>query len=191
MSCVLRPAVPPAEAPRLSLVASLAVSRALEQLGFEPGIKWPNDVFLAGRKVCGILTEIEAEADAVRFVVVGIGVNVNAEERDFPPELRQTATSLRLASGRTWDRARVAGLLLGGLDEWYRRFLTAPFRVVTADWNRRSILTGKRVRVDAPGGAVEGVCLGIDADGALLLDGGRGTRRVIAGDATVVGGVEP
>ncbi len=191
LSCVLRPSVPPALAPRLSLVAALAVACALEELGFEPGIKWPNDVFLEGRKVCGILTEIEAEADSVRFVVVGIGLNVNGDTQDFPPELRGSATSLRMVSGRTWDRARVAGILLRALGEWYERFLTGPFAAVTADWNRRSILSGRTVRVDAPGGALEGRCRGIDTDGALLLDDGREVRRVIAGDASVVGGIEP
>jgi len=175
----------------LSLVAALAVACALEELGFEPRIKWPNDVFLHGRKVCGILAEIEAEADTVRFAVVGIGLNVNGGTEDFPPELREFATSLHLVSGRTWDRARVAGLLLRALGEWYQRFLTGPFAAVAADWNRRSMLSGRTVRVDAPGGLLEGVCLGIDTDGALLLDDGREVRRVIAGDASVVGGLEP
>ncbi|RMD83575.1 MAG: biotin--[acetyl-CoA-carboxylase] ligase [Candidatus Dadabacteria bacterium] len=188
LSCVLRPPIPPAEAPRLSLVAALAVACAMEAEGLRARIKWPNDVLLGGRKVCGILTEIEAEADTVHFVIAGIGLNVNTTRDEFPPELRESATSMRIDAGRRFDRARITAALLQSLERWYGRFLGEPFDRLAAEWNRRSVTVGRRVRVTGAGEAIEGCCLGIDGDGALLVNDGLRTHRVVAGDVTVVGG---
>lgn len=100
LSLLLRPLIPPTLAPRLTLVAAVAVAEAVRaETGLPVGIKWPNDLQIAGRKLCGILTEMEAEIEQVRFVVLGIGLNVNQTLAEFPPELRETATSLRLALG--------------------------------------------------------------------------------------------
>lgn len=100
LSLLLRPLIPPTLAPRLTLVAAVAVAEAVRaETGLPVGIKWPNDLQVAGRKLCGILTEMEAEIEQVRFVVLGIGLNVNQTVAEFPPELRETATSVRLAIG--------------------------------------------------------------------------------------------
>jgi len=190
MSCLLRPTIVPAVAPQLSLVAGLAVARALEAHGLSPRIKWPNDVLLQGRKVCGILTEIEAETDRVSFVVVGIGVNLNSTLDHFPLDLHEIATSVFLASGSMLDRARFAANLLADLERAYETFASDGLAPLVPEWNRRASMIGSRVTVSGAGAEVVGTCEGIDADGALLLndDAGSGRRRVVAGDVTVIGG---
>ena len=191
LSVVLRPRIVPAVAPQLSLVAGLAVAAAMESEGLQPRIKWPNDVLLAGRKACGILTELEAEADRVGFVVVGIGVNVNSTLAHFPPDLHEKATSMYLAAGRRVERARFGAQLLEELESRYERFLSGGFAALADEWNARSALTGRTVTVSgAATDTVSGTCAGIDADGALLLKSDGGTVRVLAGDVTIAGGYD-
>ena len=120
-SVVLRPALPPSEALVLSLAAGLAVHSAVQQIdsGVVPDLKWPNDLMIGGKKFCGILTEMNAEATRVRHIVVGIGINVN--QTKFPAELQPIATSLRLASGTEWSRVELCAALLKSLDREYQR----------------------------------------------------------------------
>ena len=180
-SLVLRPPLPPTAVPTFALVVGLAVADAAQPLvGARPALKWPNDVLLDGRKVAGILTELDAEIERVRYVIVGIGVNVNTEA--FPEELATTATSLRLAAGHPVDRARFTGGLLAALEARYRRFLADGFAAMRPEWEASAALTGKEVRVTAPEGEVSGRVLGVDDDGALRLAGPRGELRVLAGE---------
>jgi BirA family biotin operon repressor/biotin-[acetyl-CoA-carboxylase] ligase len=193
VSIVLRPRIAPAEAPQLSLVAGVAVARALELHGVEPKIKWPNDVLLGGRKVCGVLTEIEAEADMVGYVVVGIGVNLNSRLDDFPEELHDKAVSLSMTTGRPVDRTAFAADLLACFESAYDAFREGGFDALRGDWTSRAALIGRRVEVAGTSGTQAGVCVGIDTDGALLLksDGADQTTpalRIIAGDVTLAGG---
>jgi len=191
LSVILRPAIVPAAAPQLSLVAGLAAAGAIEAEGLEARIKWPNDVLVGGRKACGILTELEAEADRVGFVVVGIGVNLNSTLAHFPSELHAKATSLYLAGGRRVERARFAARLLAQLEERYERFLAAGFAALAQEWNARSALTGRSVRITGVASeSVWGTCTGIDTDGALLLERDGVSQRMLAGDVTIVGGYE-
>lgn len=196
-SWILRPTMPPADAPQLSLAAALALARALEPLA--PGrvaIKWPNDCLLDGRKVAGILTEMDAELDRIRAVVLGIGVNLNATARAFPPELRDVATSVRLATGHRIDRLAFTAALCDALEGVYDRVLHEGFGAVIADWNAFSCLTGREVTVDCAGQRTTGRVRGLDASGRLELDvgtngggsGGVRIARIVAGDVTVVGG---
>ena len=186
-SVVLRPSLAPPDVPRLALIAGLAVADAVRALtAAEPALKWPNDVLVDGRKVAGILTELEAEVERVHHAIVGIGVNLNAEA--FPAELAATATSLRLATGRPVERAPFTAGLLAALEARYRRLLADGFAAMRSEWEACSSLTGKEVRVTAPEGEVAGRVLGIDDDGALRLAGPRGELRVVAGEVTVVGG---
>ena len=184
-SMVLKPRIPPLEVPRLTLVAGLAVAEAIRDSGaFEPRIKWPNDVLLDGRKVAGILTELEAEADRVRFVIVGIGVNLNATKSDFPPDLRTKATSLALASGAPVDRAAFTGRLLTRLDAAYGAFLDGGFAALRHRYEELHGLVGLAVTIDGTP-PLAGTVRGVDDGGALLVETGGGIERVVSGEVTL------
>jgi BirA family biotin operon repressor/biotin-[acetyl-CoA-carboxylase] ligase len=187
-SIVLRPALAPGAVPQIALVVGTAAAAAIaEETGVRAAIKWPNDVLVDGRKVVGILTEMDAEVERVHHVIAGIGVNLNAPASAFPPELRTKASSLRLATGRRVDRAAFTGRLLAALEARYGRFLAVGFASsVRAEWESLSCLTGTRVSVAGPEGELAGRVLGLDDDGALRLqtDSG-GIVRVVAGEVTV------
>ena len=186
-SIVLRPPRAPAEVPQIALVAGLAVADAVQETaGRRPAIKWPNDVLLDGKKVCGILTEMESEMDRVHHVIAGIGVNLNT--RRFPRELREKASSLLLLTGRPVERAPFTARLLAALEARYGRYLSVGFASVRTEWESYSCLTGTEVRVQGPGGEVAGRVLGIDDDGALRLRGADGrVNRIVAGEVTLRG----
>lgn len=185
-SMVLRPAIPPLEVPRLTLVAGLAVAESIRDVApsVDARIKWPNDVLIDGRKVAGILTELEAEAERVRFVIVGIGVNLNASAADFPPELATKATSLALATGGQVDRAAFAGRLLTRFDEAYARFLDGGFAALRHRYEELHGLRGVAVVVDGTP-PIHGVVQGVDDSGALLVAGDGGVQRVVSGEVTL------
>jgi BirA family biotin operon repressor/biotin-[acetyl-CoA-carboxylase] ligase len=187
-SCLLRPQRPASEIPPLTLLVGAAVADALAPLGLEPRLKWPNDVQLvdgAGgrRKLAGILTETSTAGERVEHVVVGIGVNVNTTS--FPPELEDRATSLRQALGRTLDRARVLADVLAALeprlDDFDRRGAAAAVEAFAAHARLPD-----RCRVNLPGrpdDVLEGIALGVDPDGALLLkDDDQRVHRVVSGE---------
>jgi len=186
-SIVLRPDLPLTSVPQLALVIGLGAAEAIEaETGMRPGLKWPNDVQLGGKKVVGILTEMEAEVERVLHVIAGIGVNVNAPADAFPPELRDTATSLALACGRHVDRTAFVGRLLAAIEARYDRFLAMGFAAMRPDWDSYCALTGREVRVTAPGGAVAGRVQGLGDDGALIIEERGGTlRRIVAGEVTL------
>ncbi|MBM4266910.1 MAG: biotin--[acetyl-CoA-carboxylase] ligase [Deltaproteobacteria bacterium] len=185
LSMVLRPSLAPSEVTAVSLVAAIAVLDTIEETcELRAEIKWPNDVLLTGRKVCGILTELEAEAERVRFLVLGIGVNLNARIQDFPPELRRKASSLRVASGRRVDRVAFTGNLLRHLEEVYDAFLRGGFAAVRPRYESRHGLVGRRVRIEG-GPIASGVVRGVDADGALLVETPQGVARVAAGEVSL------
>jgi len=183
-SLVLRPRITPAAAPQLTLVAGVAVAELLA--GYLPGavkIKWPNDVLVGGKKVCGILTEMKSTAAGVEFIILGIGLNVNLDRDDFEPSLRDTATSLKIAAGRLFDRREVISALFQLLETWYRTFLRQGFPGIREAWLRHADIVGRPVRVAFREDIQTGVVAGIDADGTLIIKDGRGaTQRVIAGD---------
>jgi BirA family transcriptional regulator, biotin operon repressor / biotin---[acetyl-CoA-carboxylase] ligase len=182
-SVVLRPPLPPSEALVLSLVSGLAVRAAVLQIDSRvlPDLKWPNDLLIEGRKFCGILAEMNAEATRLRYLVVGIGINVN--QASFPSDLQPAATSLRLASGTEWSRVELCVALLKSLDREYRDLLQKPDA-------RDSILQrfqecspssrGRRVQVEENGG-FEGVTEGLDARGFLQVRTAQGLRTVLSG----------
>lgn len=189
-SVVLRPAIPPLEVPRLTLVAGVAVAEAILSTAAVPArIKWPNDVLIDGRKVAGVLTELEAEADRVRFVVVGIGVNLNATAGDFPPELRDKATSLALASGAPVDRVAFTARLLSALDGAYELFLRGGFAALRHRYEKLHSLTGREVTVDGKP-PLTGTVRGVDDAGALLVESWGEVQRVVSGEVTLQGTYE-
>ncbi|HTP49831.1 MAG TPA: biotin--[acetyl-CoA-carboxylase] ligase [Anaeromyxobacteraceae bacterium] len=186
LSVVLRPQLPPQRASELTLVASLAVCDACRQAGVPAAIKWPNDVLFEGRKVAGILTELAAEPDEVHWVVVGIGVNLNAAEEDFPEELRDIATSLAAVRGQPVPRALFAAALLSLLEHWLDRHAEEGFGVVRDAWRERSATLGREVQAEVEGGVVAGTAEDLDESGALLVRSAGKLVRVVAGDVRLL-----
>jgi len=184
-SVVLRPELSPADALVISLAAGLAVSSAIEEVtDTAPDLRWPNDVLLNGKKVCGILTEMNAEATRVRYVVVGVGLNVNHTR--FPADLPD-ATSLRKETGHTWSRVELTAALLKSVDCEYRALATrgkargdAHGAIIHRFEQRSSYACGKRVHVEENGG-FEGVTEGLDSRGFLQVRTAKGVRTVLSG----------
>jgi BirA family transcriptional regulator, biotin operon repressor / biotin---[acetyl-CoA-carboxylase] ligase len=186
-SVVLRPDLPPSRAAELTLVASLAVCDAVRLAGVPAaGIKWPNDVLAHGRKLAGILTELAAEPDQVHWVVVGVGVNVNARREDFPAELQDQATSVLLERGEPAPRALFAAACLTALEGWVDVHAEQGFAPIRAAWRERSVTLGREVRVLADGRDVVGTAIDIDDQGALLVRTEAGTERILAGDVQLL-----
>jgi BirA family biotin operon repressor/biotin-[acetyl-CoA-carboxylase] ligase len=186
-SIILRPQIPSARAPQITLVAGLAVAEAVEKHArVRPGLKWPNDVRLGELKVSGILTEMEAEGDRILHVVCGPGINLNVPAAAFPPELRPLATSILAFTGRRVDRPAFVADLFGAFERWYDKFLARGLGALRERWNAYSVLNGEWVTVEGGGRTVEGRVLGIDEEGALRLEGPQGRIvRAVSGDVTL------
>jgi BirA family biotin operon repressor/biotin-[acetyl-CoA-carboxylase] ligase len=181
-SVILRPAVAPSEVLALSLAAGLAVRAAIEQVDSRviADLKWPNDVLIGGKKVCGILAEMNAEATRVRYIVVGIGINVN--QTSFPKDI--PATSLRLVTGSEWSRVEVLAALLKSLDREYRQLLSdsnAQASILRRFTENSSWVRDKKVRIEENGSSFEGTTEGLDARGFLQLRTVRGLQTVLSG----------
>ena len=186
VSILLRPTFLPQDAPKCTLMAAVAVARAMERFGLRAAIKWPNDIIHEGRKLVGILTEMSAEMDRVDYVVIGIGINVNIAREDFPEELRDTATSLMQMKGTPLPRVAFLQELLRAVDVLYQEVQREGFAPVLAAWRKYAVTLGQTVRVIGPAGEeFEGVAADIDADGGLFVDTKMGRRRVLAGDVSI------
>lgn len=185
-SIVLRPPFPPQEAPKCTLMAAVAVNRAIRDItGVPCGIKWPNDIMCNGRKLVGILTEMSAEMDAINHVVIGMGVNVNIPEEDFPTELRDVATSLLLETGVPVARMDLFVRILERLEELYMEVRNTGFTAVLDAWRQASITLGQQVQVIGTDRNFFGQAIDIDIDGALLVSTQSGMERVLAGDVSI------
>lgn len=189
LSVVLRPDLPPARAPEVTLLAAVAVCQAVRRAGVaSAAIKWPNDVLASGRKLAGVLTEMAAEVERVQWLVVGIGVNVNAAADDFPDELRELATSLLIERGHPVPRALFAAALLTALEEWLDRHAAEGFAPVRAAWREMSDTLGREVRVRVGSADLVGLAEDVDETGALLVRTASGLERVVAGDVEMLRG---
>ena len=188
MSLLLRPAFPPEAASMLTLVAAMAVQEGISRMtGLDCKIKWPNDVVVDGKKICGILTEMSTEADYIRYVVVGIGINVGI--RQFPEELKDKATSVYLCLGRTVSRARLVAEVMEAWEKYYDIFKeTLDLRNLREEYNQELVNTGKTVQIMAQEQSYTGTALGIDSRGQLLVETGDGSvRQVMSGEVSVRG----
>ena len=185
-SIVLRPPISPMAACQLTFLSVVAVARAVEKCtALVPQIKWPNDILISGKKVAGLLNEMNAETEKVNFVVLGIGVNLNMRLEQLGEGLRHPATSLLEEGGVEVDRAGFARVLFGELDELYDRFLLEGEGPVRAEWLERSAIRGRDVRVSSGEREFTGVVQGVDPFGALLvLKADGGLETVLSGDVS-------
>jgi len=188
MSLVLRPGVRPEKAPGLTLCASVAVANALRSLyPIRVSIKWPNDVMVRDKKLCGILTEMKATGGKVGFVICGIGINANQTQDDFPPGIREKATSILIATGKTADRAKILAATLEHFEKQYSSFCSEGIAPCLQEWRSMCPLFGKRVRIKGRGEIQEGIFHDIDDNGAIVLRLDSGMHRsFVAGDIELV-----
>lgn len=186
-SLLLRPTLPYSAWPRLTTWAAVSLAAAIENsLGLPAAIKWPNDIYLSGRKIAGILAESGVDVNGQPFAVVGIGVNVNQNPADFPPELAGKAASLSMVTGRFIDRPTFAANLLRELDTRLPQ-LASAFSELIAEASRRSLLLGRWVQVQSGHSIIEGRAEELDADGQLLLRSNDGAlHRLSAGEVTII-----
>jgi len=180
MSLLLRPRVPLPLAPQLTMLAAVALCRGLGRIAPLPiGIKWPNDLLVEGRKISGILLESAAEDERLKHVVVGIGISVNLEAEDFPPEVRAKAVSLRMALGRPLDRTDVVAAVMEEFETLYELYDGQGFGPIRSLWEARSATLHRRVRLETPQGTVEGTAEALDELGGLRIRRDDGTLHTV------------
>lgn len=186
-SVLLRPDIAPQTATQLNIAAATALARAITiQTGITPEIKWPNDVLIGGKKVVGILTELSAELDHVKEVILGIGVDANLDAGEFPPELRKTATSLKIETGHAVDRPALAVTILRELDDDYDRIRRGQFDTIAEEWQEHCTTIGNHVAIRVGERVIRGRAESLDGDGALLLRTQHGhLERIVGGDVTM------
>lgn len=183
MSIVLYPEISPMEAPQLTLIAGIAVAKAVKSItGLDAGIKWPNDVVVRGKKLCGILTEMSAEIERIRYVVTGIGVNINRES--FEGELSEKATSVYIETGRKYRRAVFIDEIISELIKYYSLYCKNGFAAVKEDYNSLCLNKGKIVRTTG-NNIIKGRALGVNDRGELLIETDTSVLPVLSGEVSL------
>jgi BirA family transcriptional regulator, biotin operon repressor / biotin---[acetyl-CoA-carboxylase] ligase len=186
-SILLRPDLRPQEATQLTVASATALRRAIGTVtGMKPEIKWPNDILIGGKKVAGILTELSAEVDRVRHIILGIGIDVNLDADEFPAELKKSATSLKIEMGGMVSRAELAVAILRELDHDYARIGGGKFPTLADEWESGCATIGKNVTVHIGDRRVRGCAESLDDDGALIIRTEHGRlERITGGDVTL------
>lgn len=169
-SFILRPDIQIQHAPQLTLLSAVAVVQAIKKVThITPEIKWPNDILISGRKVCGILTELQAEEDRIQSVILGIGINVNQDENDFSAEIIKKATSLKIELGKTVNRSSLIQSLCYYIEQLLHLYISEGFTPIKSLWETYAVSIGKRISARTVKGTFDGVALGINNEGVLLL----------------------
>lgn len=185
-SLLLRPSMPPKELHKLTLLFGVAIVTALKTFGIKASLKWPNDVLIDQRKVCGILLEASTETDRVDYIIAGIGINVNTSLTDLPSEIRNSAISLRDVLGTKVDRAELLSVILKNSEDLYLEVLERGFSRVLSLWRSNSCTIGRMVEVCMPDGILRGLAVDIDEDGSLLVNCKGIIKKVYSGDVTLL-----
>lgn len=183
MSVILKPSVHSEHITKLVFISALAVVETLAEFGIEGKIKWPNDVLVSGKKICGILSEGRYSKSGIEYVILGLGINVNNK---LPEELKDTATSMREILGFETSPIEVFKKLLGRLDSWYLIYLRGDYKEIINKWKMYSATIGKRVRIITDKGEIIGIAIDIDENGALILKQDNGIlKRIYYGDVSL------
>lgn len=185
-SLILRPRVPVEKMPALSLVAALSVCRAIETMtDMRPQIKWPNDCLIGGKKVAGILIDISAELGRVSYAILGMGLNINTAKKDFLSELRKTATSLVIQTGKVFSRVDCLKTLLQEFEKSYRNFCRYGFEFMAPEIIKRSSVIGKEISFKLSGKKYTAIALGYDENGGLRVKSKTGVKVLTGGEVTI------
>jgi BirA family biotin operon repressor/biotin-[acetyl-CoA-carboxylase] ligase len=170
LSIILYPQLPPSYIPRITLMTAIAVVKAIKICTqIESKIKWPNDILINEKKVCGILTEMSAELDIINWVVVGIGINVNINHREFPEDIQENTISLKEVSGKEVLRVRIVQIFLQEFERYYESLKRREFSSILKEWKLYSHTLGRKIRVDMGERIVTGEAVNINEEGALIL----------------------
>ena len=187
-SVILRPKFLPQEAPKCTLLAAVAIAKAIDEAtGIKVGIKWPNDILYNGKKIVGILTEMNAEMDCVNYIVIGMGINVNITSDEMPDDIKETATSLNQIAKKDISRLKLLTSILNNLEELYLAVQERGFAPIFDEWRKYSITLNQHIKVIGVNDSetFEGVAVDIDNDGALLVKTNGQIKRVLAGDVSI------
>lgn len=185
MSLILRPEIPLSHTPHLTLLLSVAVTRALRrEVGVDAWIKWPNDVLISGRKVCGILIEVGAEADQIHYCIAGIGLNVHADDA-WPEAIGSIATALSLHAIRPLHRAEIIAACCQEIESLLELYHSEGFSPIRSLWEALTLMIGHPITVHTAQGVRSGTAIGLADDGALLLETETGVERVFSADVTI------
>jgi len=190
MTIMLKPKINTSEAAKITLLTACAVCLAIEQVGgIQPRIKWPNDIVLNGKKLCGILTEMSVEQDEINYVIVGIGINVNLESQDFPEGLQAMATSIRIEKGSSVIRQELAAAIINNFENYYEPFTkTGSIKDHIEQYKAKSAVLGSEVMVKSSSFQMKGIVVDITEEGQLLLMQEDGTiKEIISGEVSVRG----
>lgn len=188
MSVILKPNLDPTKVSKLTLIGAAAVCKGLKDIGLESKIKWPNDIVINGKKVCGILTEMNCELNMINYIIMGIGINVNLEEYDIPTDLKEKATSLKIVKGGTVNRKELIGFILNHFERLYDDFkdhgdLTETITIC----KENSALLGKEIQIIQNGIIRIGKAIDIDKDGELIVKFDEGEENIISGEVSIRG----
>ncbi|WP_410768393.1 biotin--[acetyl-CoA-carboxylase] ligase [Fontibacillus sp. BL9] len=188
MSLLLRPQRPLSFAPQLTLLTAVAVCRAVRKVsGIDAGIKWPNDLLVQGKKICGILIESAGEDERIKYCITGIGIDVNVDRDEMPAELHDIATSLKMESGQVQNRAELIAAVMYELELLYTLYEEEGFAPIRHLWEALSVTLGRRVTVKTAQGDVNGTAEALDESGALVvLDDGGKNIMIFSGDVQLV-----
>lgn len=179
---LLKPDIPPLEAAQITLVAGIAVCKAVENGAM---IKWPNDIVIGSKKLCGILTEMSSEKNMINHIVCGIGVNVNTES--FPDEIAHRATSMYIESGKKYKRNELTAKILNEFEYYYSKFLDGGLGAILDEYKKYCVTIGRDVNVTLKKETITGRAIDVDADGSLVVETDGGTVRVTSGEVSVRG----
>ena len=186
-SLILRPVISPTETPRITLMTAVVAAETLISLvKLKLRIKWPNDILVNGKKLAGILTEISTEMDAVNYIIVGLGLNVNTRFEKFPQEIKENATSILIETGKQFPRVKLIQHYLKLYEIFYDMFKNNDFEPIMNRWRELADIIGKQIRVDVIGKTHIGEVVAVDNDGVLILKDDQGVlQRIFSGDVTL------
>jgi BirA family transcriptional regulator, biotin operon repressor / biotin---[acetyl-CoA-carboxylase] ligase len=189
MSIILKPDLNPMEAVKLTQIAAAALVQASSELGIKTYVKWPNDIVINHKKTCGILTEMSAELTRINYVVVGIGINVNIDEADFPEDIKDIATSLKIETNTFINRKALVGKILNNFENLYLKFIKEnDIKTSLQICRENSALLGKNIMIIKRDGNIEAKALDIDEEGRLLVQYADGKQEyVISGEVSIRG----
>lgn len=186
-SLILRPVISPGETPKITLMTAVVLAETLISLmKLKLRIKWPNDILVNGKKLAGILTEISTEMDAVNYIIVGLGLNVNTQFEQFPQDIKGNATSILIENGKQFPRVKLIQHYLKLYEIYYDMFKNNDFEPIMKRWRELADIIGKQIRVDVIGKTHIGKVVDVDNDGVLILKDDQGRlQRIFSGDVTL------